>query len=115
MQRNLIIGLFFALLIAVFSIQNSGPVSLVLFKWYFETYLVVVVLGGVVIGALLMGMFSSLKQFSLSRRIKGLKNENEGLLKKNKELEKRIISLDELLNDDNDTENEEGIEDDIKK
>ncbi len=95
MQGTLIWGIIFALLVAVFSIQNAGPVSLVFFTWRFETSLVVVVLGGIALGAIIMGLFSSFKQFKLKRKLKKLKFEKENLEVEKKELETNISKLEE--------------------
>ncbi|RCW43786.1 MULTISPECIES: lipopolysaccharide assembly LapA domain-containing protein [unclassified Halanaerobium] len=72
MQRNLIIALVFALLIAIFAMQNAVSVTLSFFNYSFQTSLVVVVLGSMAVGALIMGLFSSLKQIKLKREIRQL-------------------------------------------
>ncbi len=72
MQRNLIIALVFALLIAIFAMQNAVSVTLSFFNYSFQTSLVVVVLGSIAVGALIMGLFSSLKQIKLKREIRQL-------------------------------------------
>ena len=97
MQKNLIIALVFAILVAVFSIQNSGPVSLLFFGWEFSTSLVVVVLGSAVLGALIMWVISSFKQLQdkkekkkLKNEIKNLEEEKESLKREMKDLEKKL-------------------------
>lgn len=97
MQKNLIIALVFAILVAVFSIQNSGPVSLLFFGWEFSTSLVVVVLGAAVLGALIMWIISSFKQLkdkkekrNLKKQIKNLEDEKNNLEQNIKDLEKKL-------------------------
>ncbi|ACL69972.1 LapA family protein [Halothermothrix orenii] len=79
MQANLILGLIFALLIAIFSIQNAQSVSLFLFSWRFEISLVVITLGSMALGALLMGIPAYIKQLKLRRRLKSIEKENKDL------------------------------------
>ncbi|MGE5550058.1 MAG: LapA family protein [Bacteroidota bacterium] len=60
MQVLLVLGLFLALLIAVFALQNAVPVAIRLFFWEFEISLVLVILGSAFAGALavlLAGLF----------------------------------------------------------
>lgn len=88
MQRNLIIALIFALLIAIFAMQNAVSVTLSFFNYSFQTSLVVVVLGSIAVGALIMGLFSSLKQIKLKREMRQLQ-------KKYSELEAQISYLED--------------------
>ena len=97
MQRTLIIVLAFAILVAVFSIQNAGPVSLSFFNWQFETSLVVVVLGAVALGAAMMGLFSSFKQIALKREIRKLSQKNVNLERINREIKNFNLELEEKI------------------
>lgn len=90
MQKNLIIALVFAIFVAIFSIQNAGPVSLAFFNWQFSISLVVVVLGSAVLGALIMWIIGSFKQLRLKKQKRNLINEKEKLK------EEKIILEDEL-------------------
>ncbi len=90
MQGFLIMGIIFALLIAIFSIQNAVPVSLSFFSWHFDTSLVVVILGAVALGALIMGIFSYVKQFRLKRKVNKLQKSNKELKKVNKDLSDQL-------------------------
>ena len=105
MQGFLIIGIVFALIIAIFSIQNAVPVSLSFFSWQFNTSLVVVILGAVALGALVMGIFGSIKQFRLKRKMNRLKNSNEELKKANRDLADQLARIHE--------KNEKEIEDSL--
>lgn len=58
MQFILVIALIFALLVAVFAIQNAITVQVVLFAWKFKTSLVLVIFGSAILGALSVGLFS---------------------------------------------------------
>ncbi|MDR3592949.1 MAG: LapA family protein [Negativicutes bacterium] len=48
----LILALAFSLVVAVFAIQNSLPVSVAFLSWSFQTSLVIVILGAATLGAL---------------------------------------------------------------
>ena len=93
MQKNLIIALIFAIIVAIFSIQNSGPVSLVFFTWEFTTSLVVILLASAVLGAIIMWVISSFKQLKLKKEIRDLKKEIRNL---DKEVEKIMKEKEEI-------------------
>lgn len=75
MQGTIIFGLIFAILIAIFAIQNASIVALNMLMWEFEISLAVVVLGSIIFGALVIGIFSYFKQFQLKRKNRNLKLE----------------------------------------
>lgn len=52
MMLYLLFALVFSLLVAVFAIQNSLPVSVSFVTWSFQTSLVIVILGAATFGAL---------------------------------------------------------------
>mgnify|MGYP000488653755 CR=1 FL=1 len=90
MQGTIIFGLIFAILIAIFAIQNASIVALNILMWEFEISLAVVVLGSIIFGALVIGIFSYFKQFQLKRRNKNLKLEIQSL---KEERDKLILSF----------------------
>ncbi len=93
MQGTIIFGLIFAILIAIFAIQNASIVALNLLMWKFEISLAVVVLGSIIFGALVIGIFSYFKQFQLRRKNKNLKLEMESLKDKLEDKEEEINKL----------------------
>ncbi|MCK8818178.1 LapA family protein [Natroniella sulfidigena] len=94
MRLKLILGLLSAIVVAVFAIQNSGVVSLIFFTWSFETSLVIVVFGGLAFGALLMWIFSSIREFKLKKELKKVEEEKRKLVDKNEKLKKKIETPD---------------------
>ncbi|AZR73095.1 hypothetical protein BBF96_06675 [Anoxybacter fermentans] len=92
MQWTVVITLLFALLVGVFAVQNDIDVSLKFFTWQFETSLVVVVLGGVALGALMIGILGLISQIKARIQIRTLKG-------KIKSLEKQLEKLKEKLNE----------------
>lgn len=99
MQGTIIFGLIFAILIAIFAIQNASIVALNILMWEFQISLAVVVLGSIIFGALVIGIFSYFKQFQLKRKnrnlkleIQSLKEELDDLKVKNKEIEANLVN-----------------------
>src|SRR5690554_3215582 len=86
MNKKIILLLLFALFIAIFSIQNASPVLIRLLFWDFEIYLVLIVLGAIVFGAILMALVISLSSFRLNKEIRMEKKEKEELLNEVEEL-----------------------------
>ncbi len=97
MQRNLILALVFALLIAVFAMQNAVPVTLTFFTYTFETSLVVVVLGTLAVGALIMGLFSSFQQLKLKKEKRQLEGKCKIFERELKNKEEKISKLESKL------------------
>jgi uncharacterized integral membrane protein len=93
MQGTIIFGLIFAIIIAIFAIQNASIVALNLLMWKFEISLAVVVLGSIIFGALVIGIFSYFKQYQLRRKNKNLKLEIQSL---KEELDKIKVEKREL-------------------
>jgi lipopolysaccharide assembly protein A len=93
MQRNILIVLFFALIVAIFSIQNASTVSISIFTWKYDVSLVIIVLGAIAFGAIVMGVFTSFKQIQIRRELRTVKNERDKLVETNHILEKRITQL----------------------
>lgn len=116
MQRKIILILLFAVIVAVFAIQNSNQVSIKVFKWQIEVSLVFIVLGALVLGSLLMVLVTSIKQLRMRKEIRFLKKQNEkleemidGLKSQNEEL---LVEKDDIKESDELKlqEEKEGIE-----
>lgn len=111
MQGTIIFGLIFAILIAIFAIQNASIVALNILIWKFEISLAVVVLGSIIFGALVIGIFSYFKQFQLRRKNKNLKLEIQSLKDELENKEEEIVELKsferESTNKNKETETEE--------
>lgn len=72
MQFYLIFSLIFALLVALFAIQNTMLVVVKFLFWQVELSLVLVILGSAAAGALLVLFFNLFKQYSVHREKKAL-------------------------------------------
>ena len=78
-QAALIIFLFLAIAVALFAVQNAGPVTLRLGFWSVEMSLVVVVLVAVALGAVLASMLSLPGWFRDRRLLRQQSKELEAL------------------------------------
>nr|WP_220127366.1 lipopolysaccharide assembly protein LapA domain-containing protein [Anoxybacillus ayderensis] len=78
-QRNIIFGLIFALLVALFSIANVQNVEVNYIVGYFETPLVIVILSSVILGALIVFFVGGLKLVKMRNYTKKLEKEIEQL------------------------------------
>lgn len=75
-QWGIVVGLLFALIIAVFSVVNVDPVQVNYVFGTSEWPLVLVILGSVLMGAILVLGFGMVKYYKLSREVKRLRKEN---------------------------------------
>ncbi|HHV57581.1 MAG TPA: LapA family protein [Firmicutes bacterium] len=66
----LVVALLCALLVAVFAVQNSGPVAVSFFTWQFEMSLVLIILGAAVLGAVAVFLLGSVRLLRQGRRLK---------------------------------------------
>ncbi|KIQ95045.1 putative integral membrane protein [Anoxybacillus thermarum] len=78
-QRNIILALVFALLVALFSIANIQNVEVNYIVGYFETPLVIVILGSVTLGALIVFFVGGWKFVKMRNYTKKLQIEVEQL------------------------------------
>lgn len=83
MQKKILLILSFALLIAIFAINNAHQVSVRFFNWQFEMPLVFIILGSIVLGALIMSLLGSIKYFRINKKIRELERNNEKLSQEN--------------------------------
>lgn len=80
MQIYSVLALIFALLVAIFAIQNAGMVEINFLIWRFPRIsLVLVILGSAAFGALFVFLLGLVKQLKLSRAMWELKNQNKKL------------------------------------
>ncbi|WP_034638704.1 LapA family protein [Desulfofalx alkaliphila] len=81
MQLYAVLGLLFALLVAMFAVQNSTAVDIRILTWKFSNIsLVLVILGSVVGGALIAFLLGLPKQLRNMIKIKELSAQNQRLV-----------------------------------
>ena len=85
-MMNLLFAFVFALLVAVFAVQNSLPVTVSFLMWSFQTSLVIIFLGAATFGAMTILSLSLLVQFKLRRTITKLTETQRQLEAENHEL-----------------------------
>ena len=118
MQWTVVIAFLFALLVGVFAIQNHTPATLKFFSWQIDTSLAVVAIGGLALGALLIGILGIIKQVKARIKIRSLNSKIKSLEKKIEKMEEekreQIKTLTESLNKKEvDLARYEGIQEEI--
>lgn len=102
MQFYLLSSLLFALVVAIFALQNTEIVIIKFLTFKFPASLVLVILGSAIIGALALFFLGLFKQFGSWFRFRSFRQEKELLEKHLAELEEKVATLEaekkELLN-----------------
>jgi uncharacterized integral membrane protein len=99
MQFYLVSALVFALIVAIFSINNPNTVSVNFLVWSFQAPLVLIILSSAVFGAVVIFLLGIVKQIGLIRKVKNLENTNK---KVSQELEEiKTIQEDTIKEDEN--------------
>lgn len=75
-QWTLLLGLAFALIVAVFAVINVDPVTVNYLFGESEWPLILVILGSVLMGGLIVGSVGLFRMFVLQREVKTLKKKN---------------------------------------
>jgi uncharacterized integral membrane protein len=104
MQLYLVLALLFALLVAVFAVQNTMTVQIAFLFWQFKVSLVLVILGAASFGALCVFLVGMFKNLGTWRKNRELENKNKLLNEKVKELEEKINQTIEKDNQEIDTD-----------
>ena len=78
-QWTLIMGIIFALIVAIFAVINVDPVIVNFAFAEAELPLILVVLGSVLMGGLIIGLVGFFRLFVTRRKVKNLEAENEKL------------------------------------
>ncbi|MCR4402218.1 MAG: lipopolysaccharide assembly protein LapA domain-containing protein [Firmicutes bacterium] len=80
MQVVTVIGLAFALLVAVFAIQNSMPVTVTFLRWRLtDVSLALVILGSAAAGALVIALLGAVREIGLRLSLRSLRGRAERL------------------------------------
>ncbi|HWR09414.1 LapA family protein [Sporomusa sp.] len=86
MMLNLLFAFIFALLVAVFAVQNSLAVTVSFLAWSFQTSLVIIILGSATFGAMTILSLAMLVQFRLRRTLRKIQQSQQLLEAENREL-----------------------------
>lgn len=68
-MMNLLFAFIFSLLVAIFAVQNSVPVTVTFLAWGFQTSLVFIILGSALFGAMTILSLALFVQFKLKRSL----------------------------------------------
>ncbi|WXJ79840.1 hypothetical protein MTMBA_19310 [Moorella thermoacetica] len=80
MQIFSLLAIFFALLVAIFAVQNAGQVEINFLAWQFSNIsLVLVILGSAAFGALVVFLLGAVRQVRQAREIRELKSQHKRL------------------------------------
>ena len=93
MEFRFIVSLIFAVLVAIFAIQNASSVEVRFFFANITISQAVVILGSAIIGAIIAVLLGLIKQIRQSLKIKQLSKELEGLKSDNNNLQEKIDEL----------------------
>ncbi|WFA07787.1 LapA family protein [Tissierella sp. Yu-01] len=113
MEFKFIVSLIFAILVAIFAIQNAGYVEVRFFFGHFTISQAVVILISAVVGALIVLLLGLIKQIRQNLKMKQLSKEIELLKIEKNQLRSKLDELN-LVNKVKDDIVEEIIEDEIK-
>jgi lipopolysaccharide assembly protein A len=75
-QWTLLLGITFALIVAVFAVINVDPVTVNYFFGQAEWPLILVILGSVLMGGIIIGSVGLFRLYVLQRKLKALEKEN---------------------------------------
>ena len=90
MHVYLIVSLIFALLIAIFAIQNVAVVPIRILFWSYEASLVLVILGSVLIGVIITMLFELFQRLRRGAEHRELEKQVHHLTKENEDLQKAL-------------------------
>lgn len=95
MQVITIVGLAFALLVAVFAIQNSSPVTVTFLRWRLvEVSLALVILGSAAAGAAVVGLFGAVREVGLRFGLRSWRGRAERLAGELDTARERVVSIE---------------------
>ncbi|MGA9226924.1 MAG: lipopolysaccharide assembly protein LapA domain-containing protein [Mesobacillus sp.] len=84
-QWTLLLGIAFALIVAVFAVINVEPVTVNYLFGEAKWPLILVILGSVLMGGIIVGSVGLFRMFVLQREVKTLKKQNQALEQQLKE------------------------------
>ncbi len=104
MQFYLVSALIFALIVAIFSINNPNTVSVNFLAWSFQAPLVLIIISSAVFGAVVIFLLGIIKQIGLIRKLKTLESTNKKISQELEEI--KTIKEDDSKEEDDKELNE---------
>ncbi|MGE5593881.1 MAG: lipopolysaccharide assembly protein LapA domain-containing protein [Betaproteobacteria bacterium] len=95
MEAVTVLGLAFALLVAVFAIQNSAPVTVTFLKWRLvDVSLALVILGSAAAGAVVVGLLGAVREIRLRLSLRSFRGKAERLAHELEAAREKATSLE---------------------
>lgn len=96
LQVVTVLGLAFALLVAVFAIQNSTPVTVTFLKWRLvDVSLALVILGSAAAGAMVVGLLGAVREIGLRLSLRSFRGKAERLAHELEVTREKAASLED--------------------
>lgn len=111
LEIRFIVSLFFAIIVAIFAIQNAGSIDVNFFFWNFTISQAIVIFGSAIIGGVIVFLLGLIKQIKQNRKIKKLTKEVERLTLQLEELKSEKLAVEIIEEIDLESE----IGDDLNK
>ena len=111
LEIRFIASLFFAIIVAIFAIQNAGSIEVNFFFWNFTVSQAIVIFGAAIIGGIIVLLLGLIKQIRQSRKIKRLTEEVDALKLQLEEFRKEKFAVE--MNEEMSLQTEE--RDDLNK
>lgn len=96
MEFKFVISLIFAILVAIFAIQNAGNVEIRFFYGQFFISQAVVILASTIVGAIIVFLLGLIKEIRKNMKIKQLSKEIEILTMEKNELQAELDNLNKV-------------------
>lgn len=109
LEFKFIVSLIFAIIVAIFAIQNAGSVEVRFFFSEFTISQAVVILGSAIIGAIIVVLLGLIKQIKQNLKIKQLNKEVDLLKTENISLKEKVDELNLLTNQEETASKEETV------
>ncbi|MBC8587087.1 LapA family protein [Paratissierella segnis] len=90
MTGRFVISLIFAVIVAIFALQNAASVTIKFFFAEFTISQALIILISAVFGAIIVLILGTIKQFKTNMKVKNLSKSTEKLEEENRELKERI-------------------------
>lgn len=94
LEIKFIVSLFFAIIVAIFAVQNAGNIDVNFFFWNFTISQAIVIFGSAILGGLTVLLLGLIKQIKQNRKIKKLTKEVETLTLQVEELRRRKVAVE---------------------
>ncbi|WXR60752.1 LapA family protein [Peptostreptococcaceae bacterium AGR-M142] len=96
MQKNFILSLVFAIIVAIFAIQNSNNINVNFLTFTFTTSQAVIIFISALLGGIIASLFGIIREFKLKRLNKELNKKLTELENNLKEKEEELSKNEEL-------------------